>query len=214
MLQHYRDLANPAFVTALRGGAVGVIPTDTVYGLVCVANNDAAVARLYVLKHREKKPGTIIAANIEQLEELGLKARYLKAVAHYWPGSISVVIPCVNLVKLHQGVGSLAVRIPSDKKLSALLEQTGPLVTTSANLPGQPPAQTTKEAEHYFGDRVDFYVDGGNLHDREPSTVIRVVDDAVEVLREGAVIIDEETGQVIAWTRTNKAEWRQKGSSQ
>lgn len=172
-------------------GSVGVLPTDTVYGLVARADDKAAVARLYTLKSREHKPGTVIAANIEQLVELGIKRRYLKAVADYWPGAISIIIPCgAELAYLHQGLNSLAVRLPDDKKLQELLLQAGPLLTSSANQPGEPPANTIAEAETCFGNQTDFYVDGGDLSSREPSTVIRVVDDAIEVLRQGAVKIE------------------------
>src|SRR5436309_1960112 len=92
-------------------GIVGVIPTDTVYGLVARATDKQAVARLYNLKKRENKPGTLIAASLEQLEGLGLKHRYLKAVEGFWPGSVSVAIPASDpaLYYLHQGKMSLAV---------------------------------------------------------------------------------------------------------
>jgi tRNA threonylcarbamoyl adenosine modification protein (Sua5/YciO/YrdC/YwlC family) len=173
-------------------GAVGVLPTDTVYGLVCRANDEMAVKRLYDLKSREGKPGTIIAASIGQLETLGLKRRYLKAVEQFWPGAVSVIIPCgPELEYLHEGVSSLAVRIPDDKNLHKLLEQTGPLLTSSANHPGEPVAMTVEAAKKYFGVSVDFYEDGGDLSGRQPSTIIRIVDDAIEIIREGAVKIKE-----------------------
>jgi L-threonylcarbamoyladenylate synthase len=176
----------------LKPGTIGVIPTDTVYGVVARAADKAAVARLYELKSRENKPGTLIAASLEQLEEVGLKHRYVKAVEQYWPGAVSVIIPAADpaLKYLHQGKMSLAVRLPDDKKLQALLKTTGALLTSSANDPGQPVATTIDQAKQYFGDKVDFYEDGGDLSGREPSTVIRIVDDAVEVLRQGAVKID------------------------
>jgi L-threonylcarbamoyladenylate synthase len=171
-------------------GAVGVLPTDTVYGLVASAGNQGAVARLYELKSRENKPGTIVAASIDQLVVLGLKRRYLKVVEQFWPGAVSVVISCgTELEYLHQGKDWLAVRITADKRLLDLLEQTGPLLTSSANLPGDPTAMTVAEAKNYFYNKVDFYVDGGDLSGRAPSTVIMVVDDAIEVLRQGAVEI-------------------------
>lgn len=173
-------------------GTVGVLPTDTVYGLVASAADSQAVKRLYDLKSREGKPGTIIAASPEQLAELGLKARYLKAVEQFWPGSVSVIIPCgPELEYLHEGAGGLAVRIPADDQLHELLTRTGPLLTSSANHPGAPVAVTLEQARNYFGDQVDFYVDGGNLSSRQPSTIIRVVDDAIEIIREGAVKIQE-----------------------
>jgi L-threonylcarbamoyladenylate synthase len=173
-------------------GAVGVLPTDTVYGLVARASDPAAVARLYELKRREGKPGTLIAASIDQLVELGLKARYLKAVEQFWPGAVSVIIPCgPELGYLHEGKFSLAVRIPDQPLLTDLLQRTGPLLTSSANYPGEPVAINLRQAQAYFDDDVDFYVDGGDMSDHKPSTIIRVVDDAIEVLRQGSVIIKE-----------------------
>ena len=176
----------------LKGGAIGVLPTDTVYGLVARASDQEAVNRLYKLKNREHNPGTIIAANIEQLVELGLKRRYLKAVEQYWPGPVSVIIPCgEELTYLHRGYNGLAIRLPKDKELARLLSEVGPLLTTSANLAGQPVSNTLTEARAYFVDQVDFYVDGGDLTDHLASTIIKIVDDAVEVIRAGAVEIKQ-----------------------
>lgn len=188
MLKRMDDAANDL----RKPGSVGVIPTDTVYGLAARAEDAEAVKRLYKLKSREQKPGTVIAASIEQLATLGLKRRYLTAVEQFWPGAVSVVIPCsTELDNLTQGVRSLAVRIPDRSDLLQLLQATGPLLTSSANLPGRPPAENIAQAKQYFGESVDFYADGGDLAGHQPSTVIRVVDDAVEILRRGAVDIDE-----------------------
>lgn len=183
-------------VELMRAGSVGVMPTDTVYGVVCQATNEAAVERLYRLKSREQKPGTVVAASVDQLIDLGLKARYVKAVQHFWPNSLSIEIPH-NLNYLHQGTGRQAFRVvKGSPDLLNVLSKTGPLLTSSANLPGEPPANTVSEAQGYFGDLVDFYVDGGDLSGQQPSTLIRVVDDVIEVLRPGAVTIDE-TGRII-----------------
>jgi L-threonylcarbamoyladenylate synthase len=173
----------------LLDGSIGVIPTDTVYGLVARAGDKAAVRRLYELKKRDSKPGTLIAASVEQLEELGLKHRYLKAVEQFWPGAVSVIVPVSNpeLSYLHQGKFSLAVRVPDDSELNKLLKETGPLLTSSANDPGKPTAETLDQAKDYFGDKVDFYEGNVNLSGRQPSTIIRILDDAVEVVRSGAV---------------------------
>jgi tRNA threonylcarbamoyl adenosine modification protein (Sua5/YciO/YrdC/YwlC family) len=188
-------LSDPQIPTLLAAGKVGVLPTDTVYGLACSAHDQAAVAKLYSLKARENKPGTLIAANIDQLVELGLKRRYLKAVEHLWPNPISIEIPH-HIEYLHQGTGRQAFRVVKDEALAKLLVMTGPLQTTSANHPGAPTANTVKEAMNYFNEEVDFYVDGGDLSSNLPSTVIRIIDDAIEVVRPGAVIIDEETGRI------------------
>ncbi len=176
----------------LEAGAVGVLPTDTIYGVVASARIPEAVQRLYTVKHRHSKPGTVIAADIDQLVDLGIPRRYLKAVEQFWPNPISVVIPLgKEHEELHLGKMSLACRIPRSEKLQELLRKTGPLVTSSANHTGEAPAVSLREAEAYFDDEVDFYVDGGDLSNQKPSTIIRIVDDAVEVLREGAVHINE-----------------------
>jgi L-threonylcarbamoyladenylate synthase len=183
-------------IAILLDGGVGVMPTDTVYGLVARAADEKAVARLYALKHREHKPGTIIAANIDQLVELGIKRRYLTAVEQWWPNPLSVIIPTGDMLEyLHQGLDSLAIRIPKDDALQHLLTKTGPLVTSSANTPSEPTAVNLDEAYHYFGDTIDFYIDGGNMSGRQPSTVVRVVDDAIEILRKGALEISD-TGKI------------------
>jgi L-threonylcarbamoyladenylate synthase len=189
----FNDVNDPKLIELLNSGAVGVIPSDTVYGLMCRADNSEAVEKLYQVKPRELKPGTLIAANIDQLVELGIPRRYLKAVEHFWPNPISIVIPTTPELKyLDHGLMSLPMRIPADEKLRKFLEKTGPLQTTSANLPDEPPAKNIAEAIKYFGEMVDFYVDTGKLPGGPPSTIIRVIDDAVEIIREGAVKINEK----------------------
>jgi L-threonylcarbamoyladenylate synthase len=191
----FNSLAGAGLVQMLLQGAVGVLPTDTIYGIVARTADKAAVERLYKIKHREGKPGTVVAASIEQLRELGIEQQYLDKVAYLWPNPISIVLPAgKQLDYLHQGKDSLAVRIPWDEHLRKLLEQTGPLLTSSANHPGQPAADTIVEAQNYFGNEVDFYVDGGNISGRSPSTVARLSEDGtLEVLRQGAVEVTDET---------------------
>lgn len=174
----------------LTPGEIAIIPTDTVYGVVARVADQAAVARLYHLKRREAKPGTLVAASIDQLIDLGIEEKHLKVGRRLWPGAVSIITPCGDsLHYVHQGVNSLAIRIPDDLKLLALLKKTGPLLTSSANQPGEPPATTIDEAKAYFGDDVEWYEDGGYVN-REPSTVIRVFNDTFEIVRQGAVSID------------------------
>lgn len=182
----------------LLDGQIGIIPTDTLYGIVACATNKQAVRRLYDLKNRQDKPGTLIAASVSQLVEIGIPGRYLKPIAHFWPNPISIVVPTSpGLAYLDLGRFTLAMRIPKNVKLTTLLNKTGPLLTTSANKPGKTPVTNIAEAQKVFNEQVDFYVDGGDLSGQLPSTIIRVVDDAVEVLREGAVKVDEERGEII-----------------
>lgn len=187
----FLKLTDSRLVELLKHGGVGVLPTDTVYGLVCAAANGNAVARLYALKSREKKPGTLIAASVDQVIDLGIQEDVVRVVEKFWPGVSVVVQAGEHLTYIHQGLETLAVRVVADEDLKTFLEQTGPLLTSSANLPGQPPANTIAEAQAYFGDTVDFYVDGGDLSGRQSSTLIRVVDGVPEVLRQGSVQIEK-----------------------
>lgn len=173
-------------IPLLKNGAVGVLPTDTVYGLVAIAAHEASVERFYALKSRDQKPGTLIAANTEQILALGVPPQEVEQVAKYWPNPLSAVLTVNGNGYLHQEVGTLAMRVVKNDQIRELLEQTGPLITSSANQPGQPPATNISEAIAYFGDSVDFYVDGGTVT-AEPSTIIRPTVDGVEVLRQGNI---------------------------
>lgn len=196
-MQIFETITDAKLVSALKQGHVGVMPTDTVYGIVCIARNEAAVTRLYAAKHREHKPGTVIAASPEQIIALGIPVKIVNTVKHVWPNPISVVLPCDDhLFYLHQGLNSLAIRIPANEALRKLLEETGPLLTSSANQPGEIPASNMQEAQMYFGHTVDFYVDGRTSSTPVPSTVVRLdADGRLEILRQGAGILKEGAKQ-------------------
>jgi len=177
-------------------GGVGVLPTDTIYGIVAVASDEQAVKRLYDLKHREQKPGTVIAADAQQLVDLGVSAESVAAVAHLWPNPISVdLLVGSELEYLSQGTGHGAFRLVADPVLCQLLLQTGPLLTSSANHPGKEPSLNTAQARAYFGDNVDFYVDVGE-RPGTASTVVRYRDGHFETVRQGPIAVDEN-GQTV-----------------
>lgn len=164
-------------------GSVVCLPTDTVYGLVCLASSPEAVRLLYEVKGRQGKPGTIIAANTEQLEELGFDGEDLQKASQYWPGPVSVVLSAPRqLAYLHMGLKSLAVRIPANDELIELLKKVGPLTTTSANRPGEPTVHSIKEAKDIFGNKVALYVDGGTINN-PPSTIYRLDENKFTKLR-------------------------------
>lgn len=192
MAKVFLSLEDDGLIELLASGAVGVIPTDTIYGLVAHAANEAAVTRLYRLKHRRHKPGTVIAASIDQLLALGIEHRYLAVSQRFWPGPVSVETPH-GINYLHQGTGRQAFRIPADEVVRQFLLKTGPLQTTSANAPGLLPATKLSDAKGYFGDDVDFYVDGGDLGGRAPSTIVRFTEQGeLEVVRQGAGTFPKE----------------------
>lgn len=188
MAQLFTSIADKNLAALLHGGAIGILPTDTVYGLVSVIAPEP-IKRLYATKLRQSHAGTVIASSVDDLIALGLDEAALRYVSHLWPAPLSVVIAAQHVPEfLREERGSLAVRIPEDKTLRSLLQKTGPLMTTSANKHGEKTAATISAAQHIFSDSVDFYVDGGDLSNRPPSTIITVdARGAITVLREGAV---------------------------
>ena len=182
MPQLFTSVDNDELINILNGGGIGVLPTDTVYGLVARAADSVAIQKMYDIKKRADQPGTLIASSIDDLAKLGLDSNQLSLAAKFWPGQISVVINADNVATyLKQTRDNLAVRIPDDPSL----------MTTSANVPGRPISSTIAEAKAYFGDKVDFYVDGGTITNNQPSTIIGLDEHAnIIVFRRGAVDID------------------------
>jgi L-threonylcarbamoyladenylate synthase len=166
-------------------GNIVIMPTDTVYGLVSLAGNPDAVRKMYEIKQRDGKPGTIIAGSVDQLIEMGFDKQQIMNARQFWPGPVSVILDAPeSLDYLHMGKKSLAVRIPALDWLQEVLEVTGPLATTSANLPGEPTVTNINQAKKIFGDKVDLYVDGGEISGVKPSKIVKITDDGqIEILR-------------------------------
>ena len=154
--------------TILRHGGVGIIPTDTLYGLVGSAFSKKAIRRIYQIKSRnDSKPLIILIASFLDLNKFGLRYAEIlpsiKSVLGTYRGPVSIIVSCdqKKFEYLHRGTKSLAFRVPKSKRVQMLLEKTGPLVAPSANPQGLKPAHTIAEAKKYFGSHVDFYISGG-----------------------------------------------------
>ncbi|MDD5750631.1 MAG: L-threonylcarbamoyladenylate synthase [Candidatus Pacebacteria bacterium] len=178
-------------VRILINGGVGVLSTDTLYGLVGSAFEKKAVERIYELKKRSpRKPFIILISGTEELERFGvaLDDRLRDILGKLWPGPVSVILDCPSLASslsyLKPFEGTLAFRCPKPKWLNVLLREAGPLVAPSANPEGLAPAQTIAQAKAYFKDEVDFYCDAGALKG-EPSTLLGIKDGDLTVLRQG-----------------------------
>lgn len=177
-------------IDLLKMGGVGVMPTDTIYGIVGSALIPETVEEIYTLRKREKdKPFIILISSIGDLKkfDITVTAEQKDFLKEVWPNPVSVILPCPKekFTFLHRGKKSLAFRLPKDKILLALLEKVGPLVAPSANITKEKPADTITEAKKYFGEKIDFYVDKGKLKSK-PSTVIQLYEDGSKlVLRKG-----------------------------
>ena len=175
-------------ITLLKKGGVGVLPTDTLYGLVGSALLPDAVLRIYELKRRnETKPLIVLIAEVPDIEQFGvvLSEQLENSLAKYWPGAYSIRLPIIDdqFEYLSRGMDTIAFRLPDTEELREFLRETGPLVAPSANIENLPPATTIAEAKRYFGTDVDFYIDGGELRGKA-STVIEFDDEEVIIHRE------------------------------
>lgn len=163
-------------VKIIHAGGIGVIPTDTVYGIVGLLHSQDAIERMYRAKDREtnKPVGTILIADISQIKPF-VSTHDLLGAQPYWPGPVSVVMNVSdNFAYAHRGMNSLAFRIPDDKKLIALLQKTGPLASTSANMSGERTVSNIQEALSLFRENMDFYVEGGDMGFGKPSKIIQI----------------------------------------
>lgn len=186
-------MSDESVTELLKSGGVGLLPADTVYGLSCMALNKDSVGRIYKLKGRDYNlPFIILLSDIEQAAQLNLDPKDLHPAEKFWPAPLTLIVPGKNSPAfLHRGRESLAVRIPPDAGLRDLIKQTGPIVSTSANPQGQPPAKNVGEAKEYFGSKLDFYVDAGTL-EAQPSTIVEVKNDKLIVTRQGSFRLPAE----------------------
>ena len=174
-------------IDILATGGVGVMPTDTIYGVVGSALDKKAVKRIYHLRKRDlKKPMIVLIGDIRDLKLFGVRIdqEMRKVLNNVWPGKVSVVLPRPSgkFSYLHRGTKTLAFRLPKSLWLREFLKATGPLVAPSANIAGNTPSKTINEAKKYFADKVDFYADAGRL-DAKPSRIIRIEEGKVIIVR-------------------------------
>lgn len=186
-----------SIVHLLKQGQVGVLATDTIYGLVGSALIEGAVEKIYQLRQRNPhKPMITLISSINDLNHFNInpEPEIKKFLEEIWPNPVSVILPCPEekFSYLHRGTKSLAFRLPKKKSLIELIKETGPLVAPSANLEGMKEAETIEEAKKYFGERAAFYVDEGRLSS-PPSTLIKIEDKKIILLREGAYKLPELT---------------------
>jgi L-threonylcarbamoyladenylate synthase len=175
----------------LKEGAIGVIPTDTIYGICTSAFNKKSVEKVYKLRKRNpNKPCIILISSFDDLKKLNVKLNswQRKILEKLWPGKISVILSCrdTKFSYLHRGTNSLSFRLPKNKLILNILKIAGPIIAPSANWEGYEPAKNIRSAKRYFGNKV-FYLDRGDLISK-PSTLIDLRKKKVKILREGTEI--------------------------
>lgn len=178
-------LYNNHVAELLKAGEIGVGPTDTIYGILALANNESAVEAVYKLKgRRPDKPCIILIDKLSQLSDYGVSDDYIEKARHYWPAPITLVLPTNSAPDyLTRGHKSLAFRMPDKASLRKLIRNSGPLIAPSANPEGEQPSLSVAQARKYFGEKVSFYVGSNHPIEAYASTILRLEGDSVEQLR-------------------------------
>ena len=175
----------------LRHDGVVTIPTETVYGLVCLWSSHKGREKIYDLKARPaQKRLQMLAPSVSAAVAAGLRAdsRLERLAKVFWPGALTVV------AKAAGDFDSIGLRIPAHPFVLALLQTLGePLAATSANLSGQPAGLTAEEAIRDLTAPPDALVDGGSVRETggTASTVVSLLGDASAILREGPISLEQ-----------------------
>lgn len=162
--------------SVIEQGGLAVVPTDTIYGVVANAFDVNAVEQLYEIKDRDRsKPLIVLISDSSQMQKFGIPPKFQRLAEQYWPGPVSVAVPhnSKRWSYITRGSGYMAFRLPEPEKIQSMVRAIGPIVAPSANPEGLPPAQTIEEAQDYFGDTVQQYIDAGKLTGN-PSKLIRI----------------------------------------
>ena len=151
------------------------LPTDTVYGIGCLAQSTEGVKKIYELKGRsQSKPISICVGDLDQISEFGetwhLPTSLLETL---FPGKITIVVkrkPILN-PELNPGSDKVGIRIPDSNLIRGLARNCGAIALTSANISGQPSSTRVEQFEQFLSSLV-YVVDVGELQSNKGSTVV------------------------------------------
>jgi tRNA threonylcarbamoyl adenosine modification protein (Sua5/YciO/YrdC/YwlC family) len=184
----------------LRGGVIA-FPTDTLYGLGCSLFDVSAVEMVARLKRRDPSLA-VISLIPEPRQVYGLAQEVSETaerlMARHWPGPLSLIFLAAPIVptRVRGAGGTVALRCPKDTLCQRLLDRIGgPVVSSSANLSGRPPAETAEEVVKIFGNQLDLVIDGGPRHGGQPSTLVDVSGARPRLLRRGAIDVTSDLGE-------------------
>lgn len=191
---HTPNAITSALEILLSGGLVA-FPTDTVYGVGCLAFHQQAIESIYTAKDRpiEKAIPVLIGDNedlIKVAEEIPIFA--MRLIARFWPGPLTVLVPKKpTLPEAISATSTVGVRVPDHDIARSLLRLAGPMAVTSANISGQASPTTAQQVFAQLGARIAMIIDGGETPGGVPSTLVDCTGDEIEVLREGPITKDE-----------------------
>ncbi len=175
----------------LKKGGIIITPTDTVYGIMADATNDDAVKKVYDAKKRSyDKPLIVLVNSIEMLDDYVLEIDDItkRIINKYWPGPLTILFKKND--KLSKYVSNneyVGIRYTGNKVINNILKEfKKPVVSTSANISNKEVVTEVSMIPSELLEKVDFVLDGGKLSS-ESSTIIKVEDGKIEILRDGSL---------------------------
>lgn len=187
------DILKKAAAVLIAGGIVA-FPTETVFGLGIIFDNEKTYNKLNAIKKRsDDKPFTMMLAEVKDIEKYAyISDESQKLITAFMPGPITLLMPTKSNVPVWvtHGSAKIGIRVSSEKDINKLIKLVGkPLLVPSANKSGEKPALNSFEAENIFGSEVDFYIEGSSGCKR-PSTIVDTCGRIV-IVREGDISLSE-----------------------
>ena len=176
-------------VNAYENGQIIAYPTDTVYGIGCNPFNKDSVSKIYDIKNREgEKRFPILGFSKKELEKIVEFNKIAEKISEkFWPGQITMLLPIrKEITQRISNNGKLAVRVPNNECVLAILEKCKLIVGTSANISGEKSILDSNECKTKLPE-IDILVNGGKITSLGESTIINFVDDQLKVIREGSI---------------------------
>lgn len=177
-------------VECLKSGGVIIYPTDTTYGLGCDIFNRKAMKKIFQIKQRDqRKPFSFICNDLAEISTYAQVSNFaFKTLKRHLPGAYTFVLEATKIVpdSLSTKQKTVGVRMPENAIAQAIVAELGnPLVTTSANISGEDTPEDPQDIEASMGQLVDYVIDGG-VSINEASSVISLLNDDTEILRQGS----------------------------
>lgn len=178
-------------VAELTAGRLIVYPTDTVYGLGCDPFDETAVKRAYMVKRRPfDMPMSIVVKDLQMMEELAvLDDSARKLVQKFMPGPLTLIVtkrPAVPDI-LTASIPEIGIRIPDHPVALRIIEEFGPIITTSANVHSHKSPRTCQDAIDDLGPTVSIYLDAGPAPIGRPSTIVQISEGEISLIRQGDI---------------------------
>lgn len=172
-------------------GKIIICGTDTLYGLCANALDQEAVKKVYNLKKRDlNKPISIFLKNKEDIEKYThVDDTAKKIIDRFLPGPLTIILKKKDKIPNIVSKEYIGIRIPDNKLIREMAVV--PLTATSANLSGEEPPTSVDEINEKLKEKVDLIIDTGVCKYKTPSTIIKIVDDDIELIREGAISFEE-----------------------